>query len=145
MSGIVCAIRGGPDSQPTMDRAIDLAGETGLPLYFLYVVNLDFMSHSSSSRVHTISEQMRQMGEFILLVAQDRAAKQGVEAEGIVRHGNVGDELIALCHELDADYLVVGRPKMGQEDSVFSHELLREFVQRTEEQTGAQVVLDERG
>ena len=42
MSGIVCAVRGGPASQPTLQRAITLAKETGLPLFFLYVVNLDF-------------------------------------------------------------------------------------------------------
>ena len=39
MSGIVCAIRGGPDSQPTIRRAISLAKETNLSLYFLYVIN----------------------------------------------------------------------------------------------------------
>ena len=44
MPGILCAVRGGPASQPTIAKAIALAQETGLPLYFLYVVNLDFLS-----------------------------------------------------------------------------------------------------
>ncbi|RMF49572.1 MAG: universal stress protein, partial [Anaerolineae bacterium] len=47
MSAIVCAIRGGPASQPTIRRAIALALETSLPLHFLYVVNLDFLSSTS--------------------------------------------------------------------------------------------------
>jgi nucleotide-binding universal stress UspA family protein len=140
MSGIVCAIRGGPDSQPTIARAIDLAQETGLALYFLYVVNLDFLSHTASSRVHTISKEMREMGEFILLMAQETAAQKGISAEGIVRHGNVGEELIGLCHEVEADYLVLGRPKIEQEDTVFTQELFHKFVVRTEEQTGAKVI-----
>jgi nucleotide-binding universal stress UspA family protein len=143
MSGIVCAVRGGPPSQPTIARAIRLAQETEQPLYFLYVVNLDFLTHTTSTRVHTISEQMSQMGEFILLTAQDAAARQGVTAEGVIRHGNVGEEIIKLCHEIAADYLVLGRPRVGKEESVFTHELLRQFIERTEEQTGAEVILPE--
>jgi nucleotide-binding universal stress UspA family protein len=143
MSGIVCAIRGGPHSQPTITRSIRLAQETGQTLHFLYVVNLDFLSHTASSRVHTISEQMSQMGEFILLMAQDAAARQGVEAKGVIRHGGVGEEIINLCHELQADYLVLGRPKVEHEDAVFTQELLHQFVARTEEQTGATAVFPE--
>jgi nucleotide-binding universal stress UspA family protein len=141
MSGIVCAVRGGPDSKETISQAIGLAQQTGLPLHFLYVVNLDFLAHTTRSRVHTISEQMHQMGEFILLSAQDSAAAQGITAQGVVRHGNVGEEIINLCHELNADYLVLGRPQVQREDTVFTQELLKRFIQRTEEQTGARVIL----
>lgn len=144
MSGIVCAIRGGPDSQPTISRAIALARETGLPLHFLYVVNLDFLTHTSSSRVHTISEQMHQMGEFILLSAQSSAAAQGIAAQGVVRHGDVQEEIIGLCRELAADYLVLGRPQTQREESLFTQELLGHFIQRIEEQAGAKVVLADR-
>ena len=145
MPGIVCAIRGGPASQPTIARAIALARETSLPLHFLYVVNLDFLSQTPTSRVHTISQEMREMGEFILLMAQETSARQGVTAEGVVRHGSVGEELIGLCQELEADYLVLGKPRVEQEDTVFTHDLLHEFVARTEEQTGATVVFPEGG
>lgn len=144
MSGIVCAIRGGPDSQSTIARAIALAQEADLPLYFLYVVNLDFLSHTSSSRIHTISQEMHQMGEFILLTAESSAAAQGVTAQGVVRHGNVEKEIIGLCHELAADYLVLGRPRVQHEESVFTQDLLQQFIEQTEEQTGAKVVLSDR-
>jgi nucleotide-binding universal stress UspA family protein len=120
-----------------------LAQETGLPLYFLYVVNLDFLSHTPTSRVHTISQEMHEMGEFILLMAQEGASRQGISAAGLIRHGSVGEELIGLCHELEADYLVLGKPKLEREDTVFTHDLLREFVVRTEELTGARVVFPE--
>lgn len=144
MSAIVCAIRGGPASQATIARSITLAKETGLPLYFLYIVNLDFMSHTSSTRTHTISEEMHQMGEFILLQAQATASERGISAEGVVRQGDVGPEIVTLCHELDADYLVLGRPLAQKEESIFTQELLAQFVALAEEQTGAQVVLTER-
>jgi hypothetical protein len=38
---------------------------------------------------------------------------------------------------------VIGRPKFHLEDSLFTEELLDEFIKRIEEQTGAKVVLPE--
>lgn len=144
MSGIVCAVRGGPDSQPTISRAIAWARDTGLPLYFLYVVNLDFLTHTSSSRVHAVTQEMEQMGEFILLTAQSRASEHGVSAQGIVRHGNVMEEISRLCHELEATYLVVGSPKGQEERDVFTQDAMTNFVARIEQQTGAKVVMPDR-
>jgi nucleotide-binding universal stress UspA family protein len=145
MSGIICAIRGGPDSRVTIGKAIELAQATGLPLYFLYVVNLDFLAHTSSTRMHTISKEMRQMGEFILLTAQTTASTQGITAEGVVRQGNVGEEIVDLCHQLAADYLILGRPRFQEEENVFDRERLQQFMEQTEKQTGARVILPEGG
>ena len=145
MSGIVCAVRGGQASNPTLVKAIELAKESGLVLHFLYVVNIDFLDHTMRSRVQTISRQMEQMGEFILLTARATAEAKGVEAQGIVRHGNVIEEISALCHELKADYLVIGRPKFHLEDNLFTETLQTEFIERIEEQTGAKVILTEAG
>lgn len=134
MSGIVCAIRGGPHSQSTIDKAIALAQETRLPLYFLYIVNLDFLAHTTSTRTHTINREMEQMGEFILLAAQKRAADHDVTAEGLVRHGSVGKEIIELCKELAADYLVLGRPQLKDEEAnVFTHARLEAFAEEVPE------------
>jgi len=41
--------------------------------------------------MHTISAEMVQMGEFILLAAQTAAAEQGVTALTEVRHGDVAE------------------------------------------------------
>jgi nucleotide-binding universal stress UspA family protein len=129
----------------TVDKAIELAEESGLPLYFLYVVNLDFLTRTSSTRMHTISEEMHEMGEFILLTAQTTASARGITAEGVVRQGNIGEEIVDLCHELNADYLVLGQPRFQEEDSVFSQERLHQFIENTERQTGARVILPEGG
>jgi nucleotide-binding universal stress UspA family protein len=145
VSGIVCAIRGGPDSRATITKAISLAKEVGQPLYFLYVVNLDFLSRTSSTRVHTISKEMHQMGEFILLAAQASAQEQGITAEGIVRQGDVGQEIVKLCHELSASYLVLGQPRLQREESIFTQDRLLRFVEQTEMQTGAKVILADGG
>ncbi len=140
MSGIICAIRGGPDSQSTIHKAIELAKKTNLPLYFLYVVDLDFLALTSSSRTRTISKNMHQMGEFILLTAQAEAETHGIMAESVVRHGNVKEEIIGLSHELDVKYVVLGRPRGQREENVFTHERLSRFGQQIETDSGATVV-----
>jgi nucleotide-binding universal stress UspA family protein len=141
MSGVVCAIRGGPNSQPTIDLAISLAKEKDLPLYFLYVVNLDFLTHTEVSRIRIISKEMDQMGEFILIAARDTAARKGIHAEGIVRHGNVREEIIGLSQERNANYIVLGSPRGESEEDVFTADRMREFGEQLERESGAEVVL----
>jgi len=142
MSGIVCAIRGGPPSRPTIDRSIQLAAETELPLYFLFVVNLKFLAHTSSSRTHVISKELNEMGEFILLMAQTEAEKKGITSGGVVRQGKVRDEIVDLCKSVDAGYIILG--KSNEETAsrnVFTPDRLTEFEKRIEEESGAVIIL----
>ncbi|MGB2965133.1 MAG: hypothetical protein WBB69_14225 [Anaerolineales bacterium] len=81
MPGIICAIRGGPASQPTIDKSIALAKESGQTIFFLYVINLDFLAHSGGGRIGHIAEEMEEMGEFILLAAQEQAQSECLEAK----------------------------------------------------------------
>ncbi len=143
MPGVVCAIRGGPQSRPTINQAIELASSTRLPLYFLFVVNLDFLSQSMSTRTQLISKEMHEMGEFILLTAQSTAESRDVRAERVVRHGNVAAEVIGLSREVGADYVVLGRPRLEHEENVFSTDHLKDFSQRIENESGAEVVVVE--
>ena len=140
MSGIVCAIRGGPLSQSTIRQAIDTASQHQIPVYFLYVVNLDFLEHTEQSRTKVIQQEMRAMGEFICLKAQIEAKREGVQADIAVREGNVTQEIIALCHEIEADYVILGRPQSERTTNFFDLERLKKFGQTLETQTGAEVI-----
>jgi hypothetical protein len=111
----------------------------------LYVVNLDFLARTATSRVGVITQEMRQMGKSILSMAQARATEQGVMARGVIRHGAVGEQIAHLCHEMDADYLVLGRPEPDKEENVFTQVRLTQFIDRLEAETGAKVILPEGG
>jgi len=143
MSGIICAIRGGPSSQPTIEKAIALAHERNLHIYFVYVVNLDFMAYSSSTRLHTINDELEHLGEFILLTAKIKAEKTGVSAEGIIRHGDIREEIITVCREHDANFVILGKPRREDEKDAFSDNRLEEFIKKIEQNTNAKVVLAE--
>lgn len=143
MSGVVCAIRGGPSSEATIQRAIRLAKDEDMPLHLLYVVNLDFLTHTESSRTRLVSDEMEQMGDFILLSAQSKAEAQGVEAKGTVRQGNVGEQIVELAREVEADYVVMGTPEGQGQENVFTGERIQAFSSQIEEESGARVVLVE--
>ncbi|MGD8458014.1 MAG: universal stress protein [Anaerolineales bacterium] len=144
MPGIVCGIRGGPNSQPTIDKAISLSKEKDQQIYFLYVVNLDFLVHTESGRTQAFYEQLDQMGEFILLTAQEKAKANNVSAEGIIRHGQVREEIIGLANEIQAEYVVLGLPQGTEESNVFAEGMISEYGKRLEEETGAKVIFAER-
>jgi nucleotide-binding universal stress UspA family protein len=144
MPGIICAIRGGPNSQPTINRAISLSQEKGQQIYFLYVVNLDFLVHTESGRTHLFYEQLDQMGEFILLTAQEQAKAKNVSAEGVIRHGQVREEIIGLAKEIRANYVVLGLPQRAEEINVFAEGMIGEYGKQIEEETGAEVIFAER-
>jgi hypothetical protein len=56
------------------------------------------------------------------------ARAQGILAEHRIRHGSVGEVIPGLCHELDADYLVLGQPGTNKGDNVFTPARLAGFV-----------------
>jgi len=141
VSGIVCAIRGGPDCRCTVDQAMALAQSTDLPLRFLYVVNRDFLSCISDSHVHTVSEKMHHMGEAVLLAARTKADTLDIPAETVVRQGEVGGEIIGLCHDLGADYVVLGYPRVQREGNTFTTNSLENLSGRIERECGGKVVL----
>jgi len=140
MSGILCAIRGGPSSHPTISASIQLAQQTGETIYFLYVVNLDFLTHSSSGKTNHISQELHEMGEFILLSAQEKATEAGAQAESVIREGQVVEEIISYCAEESPMYVILGRPEEEGEDNLLSSERLQIFADRIKEVCEAKVL-----
>ena len=128
MPGIVCAIRGGPNSQPTIDKAIELSLEMDLEVHFLFIVNLEFLQTSYKSHLNTIEEEIHQMGEFILLDVTSRASDKGIKANSFIRKGIVSEEIIKLCLEVSADYVILGKPKSDSDKNVITSDTLSEFA-----------------
>ena len=138
MGGIICAIRGGPSSQSTITHAIEIAKQINQPLYFVYIVNLDFLAQNERYPKHFVDVELEQMGEFILLLAKEKAAKNEVAAHCMIRHGNVLVELATACRENNCDTIILGRPE--GHSSLFSHDTLGHIQQTLEADTGATIV-----
>jgi nucleotide-binding universal stress UspA family protein len=139
MARILCATRGGTASYRAQDAAIKLAGERGDELYFLYVVNIGFLDKTARAvRPDMVEAEMEKLGEFLLEMARERAAGQGISAEVILRHGVLPKELAAAATEYEVDSIVLGRPAEG---GVYSLEELEAFAADIKAKTGSQVLI----
>lgn len=114
---VVCATRGGPESERVHERAIELAGERQGELIFLHIVDTTAVGELGTPRASLLIRQMRALAEAILKVAQSQARAAGLRARVEVRQGEVPAVLEAFVREVNADFLVVGYPHTtpGQE------------------------------
>jgi hypothetical protein len=137
--GIVCATRGGEGSEPAVQYAIAQASAHGLPLTFLYIADLEFIKYSGKGHIVSIAEEIRKMGEFIMLTLVERARENGVEADLAVRVGRFHDMLSSYLVEARPTMLVLGFPQTVT--GHFNLERLRALAQKIEAETGVPIEL----
>lgn len=139
MGKILCATRGGEASYRTQDAAIALAKERGDTLLFLYVVDLRFLDKTAAPIVVDVENEVTKMGQFLLLMAKERAAEQSVAADTICRKGKFREELKKAAREEGVSLVVLGRP--AGEESVFKLASLEAFAAEIEAETGVETVI----
>lgn len=117
---IVCAVRGGPESRETVTQAINLALESGARLTFFRVLDAEFLNHATIGPLSVVYRELRELGQFTMLILTDRAQRRGVEeVDCIVREGNVHKQLREFAIETHADVLVMGRPMRSPGSNTF--------------------------
>jgi nucleotide-binding universal stress UspA family protein len=136
MGKILCATRGGEASYRTQDAATALAKERGDTLLFLYVVDLHFLDKTSGPVVVDVEQEMIKMGKFLLLMAKERAAEQGVAAETVCRKGEFRPELKNIAREEGTSLIMLGRP--ADTESVIQLTVLQTFAAEVERETGVE-------
>ena len=87
---IVCAVRGRPASRETVTKAIELALEHDARLTFLHIMDAEFMEHATVGPLSVIYQELKDMGEFTMMILVDRAQRRGVkEVDYVLREGNI--------------------------------------------------------
>jgi len=139
MGKILCATRGGEDSYLTQDAAIELAKERGDELAFLYVFDLNFLNKTAAPILVDVGNEVVKMGEFMLLIAQERASAQGITASIITRKGKLRDEIKKAAAQEDASLVILGSP--AGPESAFAMESLKNFAAEIEAETGVETII----
>lgn len=140
MKKILCATRGGEASRRTQDAVIAMAKADGATICFLYVVDVEFLKLTARGvRPDVVSTEMAHMGEFLLALACERAAEQGVEAEMCLRHGSLVQAIESAAREEGVSVVAFGRPA-GPESS-FSLADLEKLASRIERDTGIETCI----
>ena len=142
MGMILCATRGGEESYPTQDAVIALAKEQGDELVFLYVVDISFLDQTAGAIVVDVESSLEKLGQFQLVMAQERAAAQGLEVQAIVRQGQLAAELAEVAKEIEATLIVLGG-STGP-DAAFQNSTLQTFAADLQIETGVEVRVLER-
>ena len=135
MGKILCATRGGEASYRTQDAVMALAQERGDSLVFLYVADTDFLGYTERAvRPDVVATEMENMGEFLLAMACERAANQGVEATPCVKHDDLAAALKEAAVEQGVSLVALGRP--AGEKSRFQLDSLEKVAANITEETG---------
>jgi len=140
MKKILCATRGGEASRKTQDAVIAMAKKEGATICFLYVVDVEFLKLTARGvRADVVTTEMEHMGEFLLALACERAAEQGVEAEMCLRHGPLVEALESAARAEGVDAIAFGRP--AGPDSSFSLADLERLTAQIEKDTGVKTYI----
>ena len=95
-------------------RAIAIAKERKATVVFLYISDIHFLDHTASPvNVEVVQEQLEEMGEFLLVMAQERARESGVESEAEVRQGEFRQTLETVIREKEISVVVLGSGSQG--------------------------------
>ena len=144
---IVCAARGGRRIQPSLNRAIEIACEKDARLTLLYVLDVEFLKHTTLGHTELVFEELDKMGEFMMIRLCEYAREQGcTEPDYVIRHGKVREEIRAYLLETQPDLLVLGQPQSTPDEHgppAFQMESLVEFARELTADTGVPVEIAE--
>jgi len=136
MTNILCPTRGGKESRHNQDFAINLAKERGADLLFMYVSNIQLISRSGPPIVVDIAEELDELGDFLLSMAQERAEKSGIPAKATVRRGVFSTVLKEVIVENKINTVILG--SSPNEPGIVSYEHLQELSTELSDELGVE-------
>lgn len=134
---IVCATRGGEGSRAAQLHAIRSAQETGAPLTFLYVVDINMLGAVDEKLVDPVRAELEWLGGALLRVAKQRAEQVGVDVNIVILEGVVREEIIRYVRDNHASLLLLGAPRGTT--SRFGDDAIELFARSIEQETGTTV------
>lgn len=138
MATILCATRGGEASIRTQEYAIQMAKERQSDVVFFYVTDVRFLNHTGAAIVVDVATEIDHMGEFLLLMAKERAEKAGVKSSTLVKRGLFRDALVEAVQEVEAGLVVMGTP---DEENLTMRSLLDAIAEAIKTETGVETVI----
>ena len=136
--GIVCATRGGEGSRIVQMEAIRQAAALRKPLIFIYVVDAAVVTGIESGLITAVHDELLWMGKTLLRIAQRRAGAADLDAQLVIREGNVREEIARFLRESEADVLLLGAPR-GTTANTFGDDAIERFAVSIQEESAVDV------
>lgn len=135
---IVCATRGGQGSRAVQREAIRRAKASGNTLVFLYVLETNAMGPMEQSLRNSVREELTWLGKALVNAARLRAREEDVDAEVVIREGDVRAEICRFLDETSASLLLLGAPR-GTTATIFGDDPAERFARAIQRETNVMV------
>ena len=136
--GIVCATRGGESSRLVQMEGIRMAATLGKPLVFIYVVDTAVMAGIDEGLITAVHDELLWMGKTLLRIAQRRAGAADLDAQLVIREGNVREEISQFLRESEATVLLLGAPR-GTTANIFGDDAIERFAASVQAESAVDV------
>ncbi len=114
MKTILLATDGSHGAQLATQEAIGLAAATNWPLRIVAVWEVPALELSMAPLLSAeLADEARERGEHALGAAMQAATDAGVEATSELRHGDAGEQILAVAETVDDPLIVVGSHGRG--------------------------------
>ncbi len=127
MGNIICATRGGEGSWAVQTAAIEWAKAENQSLTFLFVTDPNSMSGVEELLITAVQAELNWMGKTLLSIAKQRALLAGIEADIVVRVGEVQKEITQYLQENKPEKILLGAPR-GTTANVFGDDAIEQFA-----------------
>jgi nucleotide-binding universal stress UspA family protein len=126
---IVCAVRGGPESQETVDSATDLALRAEARLTFFHVIDLACLDCDDTASSAAAYRKCVKKAKSAMRNLCAQARQRGVaHVDFVLWQGDTRQELRQFALETDAELMVLGHPSLDSEHNVFGQDEFHEFL-----------------
>lgn len=126
---IICAVRGGPESQETANSAMDLALEAEAGLTFFHIVDSGCLDCGDIAKTSAAYREYLEQAESALEALCTQARQRGVtHVDFVLREGDTRQELRQLVVETNAELLLLGHPSPKSKHSVFGQDEFHQFL-----------------
>ena len=106
------------------------------------MIDLQFLDMTAAPIVVDVEDEVHDMGEFLLLMAKERAARQGIAAQTVCLKGRVSNQIKKAARKYKVSHVVMGHPvEEDNEKTAFKLASLHAFAEEIEEETGATVII----
>ncbi|HAR53660.1 MAG TPA: universal stress protein, partial [Roseovarius nubinhibens] len=114
---VLLAVDGSAGSDRALDHALKRAKTAGSKLVVAFVIEWSpytFNTPEENAQRHERREaEIERANEMVVVPALARVTGEGIEAEGVVRHGQPAETLIRLARDHNAAQIVIGRRGQG--------------------------------
>lgn len=107
---ILVPVDGSEVSSFAADEAVKLAGTLGSTVTFLYVVDVAILSIPDAEAGLANTDIIKQgfLVQAQAVLEKLKAEAGDVQAEGMIREGDVHNEIVTVADEIDAELIVMG-------------------------------------